>query len=100
MTFGIKKDSQKLLVEPEAVSQVKKLRINGCLYGPSQIYGWRIIVLLINPWLITLRSEIYSDSVFNLIHWDAAHTVRCCTAYISSFPGLCWKGIYTITGLD
>ena len=35
VTFGI----QKFIVEPEAVSQVKKLMIYGCLHGPGQIYS-------------------------------------------------------------
>ena len=44
MTFGI----QKLVVEPETVSQVKKLMIYGNLYGPGQIYVWRIILYIID----------------------------------------------------
>jgi len=40
-----------LIVETEAVSQVKKLISYGNLYSPGQIYGWRIILLLMNPWL-------------------------------------------------
>jgi len=43
VTFGIK------LIKLEAVSQVKKLIIYG---GPGQIYRWRIILLLMNSWLI------------------------------------------------
>ena len=49
---------QKLVVETEAVSQVKKMIIYGNLYSPGQIYGWRIILLLMNPWLITLPDVV------------------------------------------
>ena len=51
VTFGI-------VVEPEAVSQEKKLMIYDSLYGPGQIYRWRIILLLMNPWLTTLPGEV------------------------------------------
>ena len=45
--FGIQKR-----VEPEAVSQVKKLMIYGSLHGPGQTHGWRIILLLMNPCMV------------------------------------------------
>ena len=32
------------------------------LHGPGQMYGWRIILLLMNPWLIILQGVVaYSD---------------------------------------
>ena len=54
VTFRI----QKLIVEPMAFS-VKKL-----IVYVDQIYGWRIILMLMNPWVITLLGVVAcSDNV-------------------------------------
>ena len=57
MTFGIQK-----LVEPEAVSWVKKLMIYGSLDGPGQMYRWRIFLLLMNPWFLMLPGLIVQQT--------------------------------------
>ena len=38
--------------------QSLKLMIYGSLHGPGQIYEWRIILLLMNPWLILLSGVV------------------------------------------
>ena len=58
VTFRI----QKLIVEQVAFSQVKKLMVMTVYI--DQIYGWMIILLLINPWVITLLGVVVcSDNV-------------------------------------
>ena len=76
VTFGI-------VVEPKAVSQEKKLMIYSSLHGPGQIYAWRIILLLMNPWLIKLPVELScSDNVSDIcIELD---TQGCCPHYENS----------------